>query len=130
MVLGDLITIRNVADMIWLEVDFYQNCLDMDHRKMTFEGKTSKRNVESRSNISRNTFMDPKTNMNAIPKDWPIKVIAAYSMYRITRQMIDCSSNCLLKSADILGACLTSLPHVITKRCFFNSIKVGENCVS
>ena len=71
MALCDLIPIRNVADMIWLDVDCYQNWLDMDHQKMTFEGKTSEETVESCSNISRNTFMEPNTNMNAIPKDWP-----------------------------------------------------------
>ncbi|KAL0318482.1 UNVERIFIED_CONTAM: hypothetical protein Sangu_2004400 [Sesamum angustifolium] len=75
------------------------------------------------------------------PLNWPPKVIAANSMYRISRtvllthraendetdeQLFDQLS---IMIADIMAACLTNLPQVITMKCHRNAIEEREKSV-
>ncbi|KAK2977777.1 hypothetical protein RJ640_029973 [Escallonia rubra] len=74
------------------------------------------------------------------PLNWPVKVIAANSMYRISQTLLlqhqdnhqsneELFEKLSVMIADILFACLTNLPGVITRKCFCNAIEKREESV-
>ncbi|XP_052208806.1 uncharacterized protein LOC127812458 isoform X2 [Diospyros lotus] len=125
----DLVNIRDAAEMIWLGVDLYQKGLDIDLQKIALEAKTSRETLERLSNMARNIFAKTERNANVRFKDnrfnWPTNAIAANTMYRISQTMLlnweesnkqtdkGLFEQSSLEIADILGACLTNLPHII-----------------
>ncbi|KAK3003452.1 hypothetical protein RJ639_018153 [Escallonia herrerae] len=84
------------------------------------------------------------SNVNRCPEheplNWPVKVIAANSMYRISQTLLlqhqdnhqsneELSEQLSVMIADILCACLTNLPGVITRKCFCKAIEKREESV-
>ncbi|XP_059657517.1 uncharacterized protein LOC132304038 isoform X4 [Cornus florida] len=141
---GDLVSIKNTADIVWFGVDLFGKWLDEDLRKIALERKTSKETLERLLDISKNIVMEFKANMNGKenPLKWPMKVIAANSMYRISQTLLldqEGSKDQMdherlfdqlsVMVADILGACLTNMPRVITTKCFCSAIEEREKNV-
>ena len=97
---GDLIYIRNAAEVIWLGIELYGKWLDTDLRKMALNGKNFKTTLQRLSDISKDCITEFKRNANGSvkenPQNWPVQVIAANSMYRISQTVLlnyECSSN-------------------------------------
>ncbi|XP_057511755.1 uncharacterized protein LOC130793905 [Actinidia eriantha] len=142
----NLVSIRNAADILWLEADMFCRWLDEDLQKISLEGKSSKENLGRLSDMAKNIVSEFKTNTNGNleekPIDWPVKVIAANSMYRITKTILlelesssgqtdeDLFAQLSAMIADILGACLTNLPRVISMKCFCSAIEKREESVN
>ncbi|WOH12187.1 hypothetical protein DCAR_0831686 [Daucus carota subsp. sativus] len=143
---GDLLNIISAADFLWIGVDLYRSWLDIDLRKMSAEGKTCSENLSSLSDMAKKMVLKFKEKLSEagpreIPLNWPPKVIAANSMYRISQTILldhQCNSRkaevklfdklCTM-IADITGACLTNLPRVITLKCFHSAIENREENV-
>ncbi|CAI9787313.1 unnamed protein product [Fraxinus pennsylvanica] len=140
---GALAIIRNAADIVWVGVDLYCKWQDKDLRKISLHGRTSKEILEELSHEAERTVMqflkEVKDFLMDNPLNWPVKIIAANSMYRITQTILLASGNMetdeglfdhlSIMIADILAASLTNLPHVITIKCHHNSQKQRQNSV-
>ncbi|KAJ1390127.1 hypothetical protein SESBI_37743 [Sesbania bispinosa] len=111
---GKLIKIRKAAEIVWLGVDLYDKWLDVDLYKLSHQNKSPKETLErlaeaAKLRISKTTLLN----------------------HEITR---DHSSERLFEAltvmiSDILGACLTNLPHVISTNCLNSSIEEREDSV-
>ncbi|XP_059659034.1 uncharacterized protein LOC132305408 [Cornus florida] len=141
---ADLVNIRKKAERVWEGVDLFRKWLDKDLRNIAVEGKTSKKTLERLVNIAKTIVMEYKAGMNGQenPLNWPMEVIAANSMYRISQTLLldhegseyQMDHETLFEQlsvmvVDILGACLTNLPHVITTECFRSAIEEREKSV-
>ncbi|XP_059659035.1 uncharacterized protein LOC132305409 [Cornus florida] len=142
---SDMVSIRNAVDTVWLGVDLFHRWLDEDLQKISLEGNNSTETLEKLADIAKNSVIEFKANTNGDrkenPQNWPIKVIAANSMYRISRTVLenhrgsnDQTDETLFEQlcimiADILGACLTNLPRVIIMKCFCSAIEEREKSV-
>ncbi|CAA3021319.1 uncharacterized protein LOC111402214 [Olea europaea subsp. europaea] len=141
---GALVNIRNAANFVWVEVELYRRWLDKDLHKSSLQGRTSEETLEELSNESKRTVMEFHRDVNDFlmenPLNWPVKIIAANSMYRTSQTILMSLGNyrtndpglfdhLSLMIADILAASLTNLPHVITTKCHNNSLKEGEKSI-
>ncbi|KAK1378250.1 Transmembrane protein [Heracleum sosnowskyi] len=143
---GDLLNIISAADFLWIGVDLYRSWLDIDLLKMSEEGSTCSENIGSLSEMAERIVMKFKGKLSEagpreIPLNWPAKVIAANSMYRISKTILldpQCSTykaevklfdKICTMIADITGACLTNLPRVITLKCSHSAIENREDNV-
>ncbi|KAL9350142.1 hypothetical protein Peur_057397 [Populus x canadensis] len=142
---GELINIRKAANVVWLEVDLDNKWLDVDLRKLSVQLESTKEILEKLSDVAKTRFVEcKKIFMNHClkerPSKWPIKVLAANSMYRISQTLLqNCESrNDLVDErlfealtvmiSDILGACLTNLRPVIF-HCLSGAVIEREYCV-
>ncbi|CAA3033563.1 uncharacterized protein LOC111391085 [Olea europaea subsp. europaea] len=140
---GNLAIIRNAADAVWLGVDLNCNWQEKDLRKTSLHGRTSNEILEELSNEAERTVKQFLEEVNDFlmdnPLNWPVKIIAANSMYRISRTILLASGNketdvglfdhLSVMIVDILAASLTNIPHVITTKCHHNSQKERQNSV-
>ncbi|XP_011072156.1 uncharacterized protein LOC105157446 [Sesamum indicum] len=116
---GDLENIRTAADVVWILHEL--------------SGKAQKTVLEFKRG-ARDSLMKN-------PLNWPPKVIAANSMYRISRTILlthsaendktdeELFEQLSIMIADIMAACLTNLPQVITMKCHRNAIEEREKSV-
>ncbi|KAK3041109.1 hypothetical protein RJ639_026906 [Escallonia herrerae] len=97
---------------------------------MALKEKTVERILQKLSGIAKDGVNLFKKNVSRglelNPHNWPVKVIAANSMYRITQTiLLDCQGShkqtdeelfhkLSVMIADLLGACLTNLLHAMT----------------
>lgn len=142
----DLKRVRTAADIVWQGVDLYGKWLNIDLYKMASQGKSSKEILEELVCAGRTSFnelkiKDMKECQLDEPDKWPVKVLAANSMYRLSQaillgntdhqiQMSEILFEKLsIKIADIIGACLTNLQHIIPVECFRSSIEGREEGV-
>ncbi|XVE57674.1 hypothetical protein DITRI_Ditri04bG0108400 [Diplodiscus trichospermus] len=143
---GNLIRIRKAAEVVWLGTELYHRWLDVNLRKLSLQGKSPKEIVQVLSDSAKNIFMEfKKSNVNQCladsPSKWPIKVLAANSMYRISQSILlnyeskNYNMNERLFEAitvmisDILAACLTNLSGLISIKCSTSSIEQREESV-
>ncbi|KAK6148369.1 hypothetical protein DH2020_019281 [Rehmannia glutinosa] len=144
---AELLNIRKAAHVSWVEVALYMKWQDMDLRRTSLKCKNSREVLEELSNKAEKTIMEFKRKVthpfteNNIPLNWPVKVLAANSMYRISRTiLLSCEAENEITNeglferlsvmiADILAACLTNLAHVITTMCHHNAIEKREKSV-
>ncbi|XP_022738839.1 uncharacterized protein LOC111291400 [Durio zibethinus] len=143
---GNLINVRNAAEVVWLGVELYHRWLDVDLRKLSLQGKSPKEILEVLSDSAKNIFMEfKKSNVNLClidsPLKWPMKVLAANSMYRISQSiLLDYESRkyemnerlfeaITVMISDILAACLTNLQRFISVKCSTSSIEEREESV-
>ncbi|KAK3014194.1 hypothetical protein RJ639_008695 [Escallonia herrerae] len=109
-----------------------------------FERKTCRENLQRLADMARDYVMEFLSNVNRGPEheplNWPVKIIAANSMYRISQTLLlqhqdnhqsneELFEQLSVMIADILWACLTNLPGVITRKCFCNAIEKREESV-
>ncbi|GFZ16517.1 hypothetical protein Acr_25g0009260 [Actinidia rufa] len=138
--------VRTAAEVLWLQVDLYHRWLDVDLRKMAGQGKSPEKVLEELADIAKNKFWEWKTKdiqgcLRENPSKWPLKVLIANSMYRISQTILSDfaardydSSERLFERlcamiAEILGACLTNLPRVIPMECQRSVIEEREESV-
>ncbi|MED6215790.1 hypothetical protein PIB30_001408 [Stylosanthes scabra] len=141
---GKLTKVRMAADIVWLGVDLYDKWLDVDLYKLFLQGKSPKETIETLAEAAKTRYDKFKAKYKHIcnrvaPSSWPIKILASNSMYRITQTILlnneIMSSERLLEAlltemiCDILGACLTNLPHVISTKCLNSAIEEREESV-
>jgi hypothetical protein len=117
----------------------------VDLRKLSVQAESTKEILEKLSDVAKTRFVEcKKIFMNQClkerPSKWPIKVLAANSMYRISQTLLqNCESrNDLVDErlfealtvmiSDILGACLTNLRPVIF-HCLSRAVIEREYCV-
>ncbi|CAA2990732.1 Hypothetical predicted protein [Olea europaea subsp. europaea] len=135
--------VRNAADVVWVGVDLNCKWQEKDLRKLSLHSRTSKESLEELSNYAERTVKRFLGEVNDFlmdkPLNWPVKIIAANSMYRISQTILMASGNnetdeglfdhLSIMIADILAASLTNLPHVITTICHHNSQKERQKSV-
>ncbi|KAL0417094.1 UNVERIFIED_CONTAM: hypothetical protein Slati_3541300 [Sesamum latifolium] len=142
---GELDSLRNTADVVWVGVELYKKWQDKDLQVTCLEGRTHKEMLQSLSSTAEKTVRDFINGRDDVvmqnPLNWPVKVIAANSMYRITKtillahkdndQLTDEELFELLSImiSDIIAACLTNLARVITLKCHRNAIKEREESI-
>lgn len=142
----DLKRLRTAADIVWQGVDLYGKWLDIDLYKTASSEKTAKEVLEELVHAGKTRFKELKTKdmkecLLDEPDKWPVKVLAANSMYRLSQTILSSNTEnqiqiseilferLSIKIADILGACLTNLQHIIPVECFRSSIKEREEGV-
>ncbi|XP_058106291.1 uncharacterized protein LOC131249497 [Magnolia sinica] len=135
-----LIRMRKAADIVWLGIDIYDQWLDKDLHKLVTEEKRAEKIIRKLADLGKESVFKDESVRETGNGEWPAKLLAANSMYRIGETILQDykgkhgTVDKLFKwlqttIADILGACLTNLPQVISKECFCNSIEVREERV-
>ncbi|KAK2632466.1 hypothetical protein EUGRSUZ_L01523 [Eucalyptus grandis] len=136
----ELMNARKAASVVFTGVDLYHKWLDVDLRKISLQGNTTKDVLEALACTAKNVFVEFKAvpthgYLMESPSAWPVKVRAAHSMYRISETLLlDCkSSDCYMSNrifeklsrmiSDIIAACLTNLEHVIFTECSRSGIE-------
>ncbi|KAK4437258.1 hypothetical protein Salat_0059700 [Sesamum alatum] len=150
----ELVNIKNAADVAWAGVSIYRKWQGIDLRRISLKYQKSKNVLQELSNNAERIVVEFKREVNDFvmenPLNWPAKVIAANSMYRITQTILlscqeekkqtDCQEEneqtdeglferLSVIMADILAACFTNLAHVIITKCHRNAIEKREKSV-
>jgi len=145
---GEFIKARKTAEIVWLGTDLYRKWLDVDLYKLSLQNKSIKETLETLAEIAKTRYEKYKAKYHHVcikvsPSAWPIKVLASNAMYRISKTILllnqdvikgHTTSEMLFEAvtviiADILGACLTNLPYVISVTCLNTGIEERENSV-
>jgi hypothetical protein len=145
---GKLIKVRKAAEIVWLGADLYGKWLDVDLYKLSLQNKSIKETLETLAEFAETRYEKYKEKYHEVcskvsPSAWPIKILASNAMYRITKTILllnqdvvrDHSTSeklyevLIVMISDILGACLTNLPHVISTKCLSSSIEEREDRV-
>ncbi|XP_042948552.1 uncharacterized protein LOC122281264 [Carya illinoinensis] len=142
----ELLNIRRAAEGVWLRVELYRKWLDVDLHKLSLQEKTQQETLQKLSDNAKNKLLEFHKNhtpqcLKHGPSKWPIKILAANSMYRITQTMLLTrqSGNAQMGEklfetvavmiSDILGACLTNMQRFISMKCLSNAIEEREDSV-
>ncbi|GFP92379.1 hypothetical protein PHJA_001382000 [Phtheirospermum japonicum] len=139
---GELESIRKAADVVWVGVELYKKWQDTD---LHAAGRTHKETLQKLSDISEKTVKNFTTGTNNFlvqdPLNWPVKVIAANSMYRITQTILlahdddhpetdeELFERLSVMISDILAACFTNLARVVMLKCHSSAIKEREKSI-
>ncbi|KAL6561224.1 hypothetical protein OROMI_016825 [Orobanche minor] len=140
-----LANIRMAADVLWVDVEVYHKWQDRDLRKKSSELESSEEILQELCDRAKKMVVElDRGSRNCVmrnPLNWPAKVIAANSMYRVSATILqnhggECGKTngelfeqISVMIADILTACLANLGHVITKKCQCNVIEERERSV-
>ncbi|KAH6798061.1 hypothetical protein C2S52_022615 [Perilla frutescens var. hirtella] len=138
-------SIRNAAYKVREELRQYRKWQGMYIQSSSLKGKSYKETLQNISNVAEKKVKDFTAEINDFvmqnPFNWPIEVIAAHSMYRITQTIMlahkddqqqtdeELFERISIMISDILAACLTNLAHAITLKCQRNSIKERQDNV-
>nr|GMC87293.1 ATP-dependent RNA helicase [Ipomoea batatas] len=122
----------------------YASLIDvLDEKYVDLERKTREINsamdiIRDLADVAKKIVMEFSSKENRMivenPLYWPANVLAANSMYRITRTILlyyedgECQAEELFRKlicmiANILAACLTNLPHMIYTKCISSTIE-------
>ncbi|XP_019195987.1 PREDICTED: uncharacterized protein LOC109189814 [Ipomoea nil] len=130
--------IKNVADVVWVGVELHRKWLDVNLERKTREISSAKDIIRDLADVAEGIIMEFSSKENIMivenPLYWPANILAANSMYRITRTILlyyedgECQAEELFRKlicmiVDILAACLTNLPHLIYTKCISNAIE-------
>ncbi|XP_051136643.1 uncharacterized protein LOC127255231 isoform X2 [Andrographis paniculata] len=139
---GNLLNIRTAADVAWVGVELFHKWQDNDLHETSLKGKEAVEILRELCNNAELTVRDfvreARDCLMRNPLNWPARVIAANSMYRISSAILlggsDETGERLFEQlsvtvADIMGACLTNMAHVITNKCRRNAIEERERSV-
>nr|GLL49520.1 uncharacterized protein LOC109189720 [Ipomoea trifida] len=136
-------SIKSVAD-VWVGVELHKKWFDMNLERKIGEVRSAKEIILALANEAERVVMEFSSTKNRIivesPLYWPSNILAANSMYRISRTILlhyknsECQVEELFRKlicmiADILTACLTNLPHLIATKCICNAIEKREKSV-
>ncbi|KAL6562572.1 hypothetical protein OROGR_003579 [Orobanche gracilis] len=138
---GDLIKPRKTARRVWTEVEVYGNWLHIVLQKKARERKMSKEVLRWLGDEAVKIVIQFKKRKTRSVDDSLHKFIAASSMYRISQTiLLHCNEqenwptddelfeSIISMIVDLLCACFTNLPHVITSMCHHKAIeKRGES---
>ncbi|XP_071917557.1 uncharacterized protein [Coffea arabica] len=139
----EFINICNAADLVWVGLELYHKWLEEDINSL--EGKTSPEVLEGLAKVAERNLIEFKASKHGKlpdnPLQWPLKVIAANSLYRISKTMLlyyqggnDLTDEQLFAKisimiADIFLACLASLPHIISMKCHSDAVEKRERSI-
>ncbi|KAM0027171.1 hypothetical protein Hdeb2414_s0020g00566391 [Helianthus debilis subsp. tardiflorus] len=139
------VTIRRATMTLWHEVEDKCKWLETTLESSAYEGKTPTDIIKSfacKAEEIVNEFNTSNHRKLVEKENLPPKVIIANSMYRISQTIIHTyeSNNLEITEdelftrlsgmiADILVACLTNIPRVITMRCHESTIEKREASV-
>ncbi|KAL0356140.1 UNVERIFIED_CONTAM: hypothetical protein Sradi_4060900 [Sesamum radiatum] len=142
---GELVNIGNAADVAWARVAIYMKWQGINLRSISIRCKSSKNVLQELSINAETTVVKFKGKVNDFlmenPLNWPAKIIAANSMYRITRTILllwqeeneqtddQLFERLSVMIADIMAACFTNLGRVIITMCHRNAIEKREKSV-
>ncbi|XP_065857900.1 uncharacterized protein [Euphorbia lathyris] len=104
---GDMNNSRNAAYIIWQGVDLYQKWLDVDLNKLSSQAESTKEILEGLADAAKNRYVETKKIhlnhcLKECPANWPVKVLAANSMYRISTTILQKSERCNIQSSEML----------------------------
>lgn len=144
----DLKHVRKAAEIAWAGVELYNKWLDVDLSKLPHQKcETEVDVIRFLAEISKEKFMKLSDRdmmymnecLRELPSRWPIKVMAANSMYRICetfmlRKQNETNNEALFEKislmiCDILMAALTNLQVVISRKCHESRIEERENSI-
>ncbi|KAM7525585.1 hypothetical protein LguiA_015487 [Lonicera macranthoides] len=142
----EFLNLRKAAEIVWQSVDLYFKWLDVDLHQFTLQEKSPQETLNGLADIAEKKLVEFKRRdiyqcLRDSPSKLPIKVLAANSMYRISRSILmdyesrDCQSSERLFEylsfmiSDILSACLTNLGHIMTMKCHCTAIEQREEGV-
>ncbi|KAL0890187.1 hypothetical protein Bca101_014170 [Brassica carinata] len=143
---GELANSRKAAEVVWLGVDLYHKWLNVDLRKLSKQQKTTTQVLKELVEIAKKEFTDSWQKnlifcMKHKPSHWPIKTLAANSMYRISQTLLnryECldigTEEFLLKDvermvSDIVAGCFCNAAQVIGMKCLVTAVEVREASV-
>nr|XP_043610919.1 uncharacterized protein LOC122582572 [Erigeron canadensis] len=134
--------VRRASGRVGTEVDLYKRWLGFNLRKKAREGKTSKEILQWLRDEAGEIVEDFKDLKNVSLHPSFHKFIAAKSMCRITQTLLHRYNNQLYWPtdnevfeqvstiiADILYACFTNLPRVITMKCHHDAIEKRQDSI-
>ncbi|XP_047942872.1 uncharacterized protein LOC125189661 [Salvia hispanica] len=134
----DLNNTREAADMCWGLVLLYKKWFDVDIKKMSLECKDSSEMLRELSGKAKTMVVEFLTSSSTKnPLDWPGRVIAANSMYRICQSVMLFADEddegvfervCVMMS-DVMAACFTNLGNVMNVMCRGSEIEKREKSV-
>ncbi|XP_058084504.1 uncharacterized protein LOC131232280 [Magnolia sinica] len=133
-----LTNIKEAADSVWVSVDVYNRWLNENLCKFAREGKCSMKVPEELADVGRKLVLEFTNGVwkKKPPIEWPPKVLAANSMYRICQTILQDYKKfgagadykllewLNMTIADTLSACFTNLPHVTSMKCLGSAIEV------
>ncbi|XP_004516826.1 uncharacterized protein [Cicer arietinum] len=144
---GKLIKLRKASEIVWLGADLYKKWLGVDLHKLSLENKSPKETLETLAEYSKTRFKKYKAKYHHLcvklsPSSWPVKLLASNSMYRISKTILLLNHDIIrdhtservfdamvMMISDILGACFTNLPHVISIKCLNSGIEEREDSI-
>ncbi|XP_042035100.1 uncharacterized protein LOC121781428 [Salvia splendens] len=136
-------SIRNAADRVWVGIELYGQ---WENKTGNLKGTTGKEILQKLSDTAKKTVVDFMASTDDFlmqnPGNWPSKVTAANSMYRVSQTILlshndgdDQTNDALFERlcviiSEILAACLTNLVRVINSKCHKNVVKERQECTS
>ncbi|XP_019195719.1 PREDICTED: uncharacterized protein LOC109189563 [Ipomoea nil] len=137
--------IKNAAGIVWVGVKLHKKWLDVDLGDTIREVRSIREIIQGLADEAERIVKEFSStgSQNLVENSlyWPANVLAANSMYRISRTILLCYGNgeyqaeelftkliCMI--ANILAACLTNLPHLITTKCINNAIEERLKSIS
>ncbi|XP_023743148.1 uncharacterized protein LOC111891322 [Lactuca sativa] len=139
---GDLVKARKAARRVWTDVEVYCRWLQIDLQKKARKGKTSKEILKWLGDEAVKIVIHFKKRKNVSLDHSLRKFIAASSMYTISQTiLLHCNKQENWPTdeelfewistiiADLLFACFTNLPHVITMKCHEDAIEKREESI-
>lgn len=138
-------SIRNAANRVWVGIELYGKWENKHVKASNLKVTTALEMLRKLSETAKHTVVDFMTKTEDVlmqnPANWPAKVTAANSMYRVSETMLRAHKDCINQTndalferlsviiSDILAACLTNLVHVISLKCQNNDINEREDSV-
>nr|GMC95386.1 ATP-dependent RNA helicase [Ipomoea batatas] len=137
-VLDENHVLKNAASVVWVGVKLHKKWLDMDLRDKIGEVRSTKEIIQVLADKAERIVKEFSSigskNLVENPFYWPTNVLAANSMYRISRTILLYYENCECQSeelfsklicmiSNILAVCLTNLPHLIATKCINNAFE-------
>ncbi|KAD4384621.1 hypothetical protein R6Q59_011238 [Mikania micrantha] len=139
--------VRKTAEVVWSGVELYNKWLDVDLHTLARQKHAPKTEIiKSLAEISKQKFMDFVNKdmmymdecLKEVSLRWPMRILAANSMYRIcetlrltnqnetSERLFEKISNII---CDILFAALSNLQHVISRKCHESRIEEREKSI-
>ncbi|XP_022154498.1 uncharacterized protein LOC111021763 [Momordica charantia] len=143
---GDFINLKKAAEIVWLGIDLHHKWLDVDLQKISHHKESPKEILEQLSDCAKKIYSVEKTTNQRLclklsPSNWPIRILAANCMYRISESMLlkyekkygyrneELFAETTTMISAIMGACLTNLEDVIATKCSNSVIEKRERSV-
>ncbi|KAL4560300.1 hypothetical protein LXL04_032450 [Taraxacum kok-saghyz] len=139
---ADLVKARKVARHVWTDIEIYGRWLQLDLQKKARKGRTSKEILQWLGDEAAKVVIQFKRKKNASLDHSILEFIVASSMYRISHTvLLHCNEKenwptneevfefISTMIADLLCACFTNLPHVITMTCHEDAIEKREDSI-
>lgn len=143
---GELSKLSSAAEIVWLGVDLYDKWLDVDLCELSLQDKRPKETLEQLADAAKARYEKFKVKykhicMKISPSLWPYQISASHTMYRICKTALlnqellrDNTSERVFEGltamiSDIVGACLSNLPFVISNKCLNSTIEEREDTV-